>query len=158
MDGEVRWHVTMSGDGFIAGPDDAMDWAFGHGMPRPIAQEVIEATGAVLAGRRGYDTGTRPGSSSRGIYVGTWSGPVFVLTHRPPAAPGDLGIVFLSDGIEAAVATASAAADGKSVGIFGASIARQCIEPLPCRHRPLRPESRSECEGRDRVSPGRRTP
>jgi hypothetical protein len=22
------WHVTMSLDGFIAGPDDAMDWAF----------------------------------------------------------------------------------------------------------------------------------
>jgi hypothetical protein len=70
MDGKVRWHVTMSGDGFIAGPDDAMDWAFGHGMPRPIAQEVIEATGAVLAGRRGYDTGTRPGSSSRGSLRG----------------------------------------------------------------------------------------
>jgi hypothetical protein len=24
--GKVIWHVTMSLDGFIAGPDDAMDW------------------------------------------------------------------------------------------------------------------------------------
>jgi hypothetical protein len=24
----VVWHVTMSLDGFIAGPDDAWDWAF----------------------------------------------------------------------------------------------------------------------------------
>ncbi len=26
--GKVLWHVTMSLDGFIAGPDDAMEWAF----------------------------------------------------------------------------------------------------------------------------------
>jgi hypothetical protein len=26
--GIVLWHVTMSLDGFIAGPDDAMDWVF----------------------------------------------------------------------------------------------------------------------------------
>lgn len=24
--GKVVWHVTMSLDGFIAGPDDAMEW------------------------------------------------------------------------------------------------------------------------------------
>lgn len=24
--GKVPWHVTMSLDGFIAGPNDAMDW------------------------------------------------------------------------------------------------------------------------------------
>jgi hypothetical protein len=26
----VVWHVTMSLDGFIAGPDDAMDWVFDY--------------------------------------------------------------------------------------------------------------------------------
>jgi hypothetical protein len=26
--GRVVWHMTMSLDGFIAGPDDAMDWVF----------------------------------------------------------------------------------------------------------------------------------
>ena len=29
---KVYWHVTMSLDGFIAGPDDAMDWVFGYGF------------------------------------------------------------------------------------------------------------------------------
>ena len=28
MVGRVLVHATMSLDGFIAGPDDAMDWAF----------------------------------------------------------------------------------------------------------------------------------
>lgn len=28
--GKVTWHVTMSLDGFIAGPNDAMDWVFGY--------------------------------------------------------------------------------------------------------------------------------
>jgi hypothetical protein len=26
--GKLIWHVTMSPDGFIAGPEHAMDWAF----------------------------------------------------------------------------------------------------------------------------------
>jgi hypothetical protein len=56
--GKVLWHVTMSLDGFIAGPDDAMDWAFQAGKPGPMGGEIIEATGAILAGRRGYDLGT----------------------------------------------------------------------------------------------------
>jgi hypothetical protein len=33
--GIVVWHVTMSLDGFIAGPDDAMDWFFEHAEPNP---------------------------------------------------------------------------------------------------------------------------
>jgi hypothetical protein len=78
MAGNVLWHVTLSLDGFIAGPDDAMARAFEHGRPGPIADEVIEATGAVLAGRRGLDLGTRRGSGPRGIYGGRWSGPMFV--------------------------------------------------------------------------------
>jgi len=30
---QTTWHITMSLDGFIAGPYDAMDWAMGHGPP-----------------------------------------------------------------------------------------------------------------------------
>jgi hypothetical protein len=33
--GIVLWHVTMSLDGFIAGPDDAMDWVFEYAEPNP---------------------------------------------------------------------------------------------------------------------------
>jgi hypothetical protein len=31
--GKVFWHVTMSLDGSIAGPNDAMDWVFGYVPP-----------------------------------------------------------------------------------------------------------------------------
>jgi hypothetical protein len=31
-----------------------------------------------------------------GIYGGNWSGPVFVLTHRPPSDPEDTEIHFLT--------------------------------------------------------------
>ncbi len=127
MAGAVIWHVTMSLDGFIAGPKDEIDWAFGFGKPGPVADEVIAQTGAIIAGRRGFDAGTRPGSGPRAIYGGVRSGPVFVLTHRAPSSSGDPAITFVSDGIESAVATARAAADGKSVGVFGASIGRQTI-------------------------------
>jgi dihydrofolate reductase len=53
---------------------------------------------------------------------------VFVLTHRPPNISDDPGIIFLSAGIEGAVATARVAAEGKNLEIFGANIARQCLE------------------------------
>jgi dihydrofolate reductase len=61
-------------------------------------------------------------------YGGAWTGPVFVLTHRPSEAPDDPGITFVSDGIADAVATArAAAARGKNLEIFGAELARQCL-------------------------------
>jgi dihydrofolate reductase len=53
---------------------------------------------------------------------------VFVLTHRPPEDSEDPRGSFGSDGIEKAVATAEAAAEGKDVGIFGGSLSRQCLE------------------------------
>jgi dihydrofolate reductase len=121
----VLWHVTMSLDGFIAGPDHAMEWAFEHGTPGPVAEEIIESTGSILAGRRGYDLGTRL-TGPRRIYGGRWKGRLFVLTHRPRAA--EEGVTFVSDGLESAVEMARAAAGVKSVGIFGADVARQCLE------------------------------
>jgi dihydrofolate reductase len=51
-----------------------------------------------------------------------------VLTHRPPEDSADPRISFTSDGIENAVEAAQAAAGGKDVGIFGASLSRQCLE------------------------------
>ncbi len=66
-----RPHVTMSVDGFIAGPGDAMEWAFDYGRPGPVADEMTKETGAILAGCRGYDLGIRPGSGPKGIYGGS---------------------------------------------------------------------------------------
>jgi len=113
----------MSLDGFIAGRDDSMDWMTGYATS--LADEVIRTTGAVLAGRRGYELGRQRGSKP---YGGVWTGPQFVLTHDPPGSSSDPTVTFLSEPIRAAVDTALAAADGKNIVLFGASIGRQCIE------------------------------
>ena len=58
----VRWNTALSLDGFMAGPDDAMDWVFTHDEPgNPIVGEIIESTGALLVGRRTYDAGQKEG-------------------------------------------------------------------------------------------------
>ena len=130
----VLWHVTMSLDGFIAGPDDAMDWLFDHARgPDAVIDELLASTGALVAGRRSYDVGRRdrardPASGSAETYGGAWTGPEFVLTHHEPRDETDGAITFLSGDIGAAVATAAAAAHGKGVVIIGADVARQCVE------------------------------
>ncbi len=122
------WHVTMSLDGFIAGPDDAMDWAFGLSPgPNEIAEDVMSNTGAILAGRRWYDVARARYDGVDGIYGGAWSGPVFVLTHRPDDAPDDPKVVLLSDGLEHAVMTARNSAGERNLEIFGANLAAQCL-------------------------------
>lgn len=124
--GAVLWHITMSLDGFIAGPGDAMDWVFEHPAPNETASEIIETTGALVVGRRTYEV---EDSQRGGFYGGNWSGPYFVLTHHPPESRPDwMTGTFVSDGIEDAVARARSAAGEKNVVVFGASIARQCIE------------------------------
>ena len=125
--GLVVWHVTMSLDGFIAAPDDAMDWVFDSWTgPNETANEVIATTGAILMGRRTYEVEDR---DRPGIYGGAWTGPVLVLSHEPPEeAPDWMTGAFVDEGIEAAVARAREAAEGKNVGILGATVARQCLE------------------------------
>jgi hypothetical protein len=51
---KVIWHVTMPPDGFITGPDDAMGLALRVRRIESIADEIMEATGAILPGRRWY--------------------------------------------------------------------------------------------------------
>jgi dihydrofolate reductase len=117
----------MSLDGFIAGTDHAMDWVFEYEAPQ-VTWEVMRMTGAMLAGRHTYDVGVRDaGKPSGAAYGGAWSGPAFVLTHRPPSV-ADPSIVFLSGDIRDAVATARDAAGAKNVEVLGANVARQCIE------------------------------
>jgi dihydrofolate reductase len=127
---KVVWHVTMSLDGFIAGPDDSMEWAFEYPEgPIRLADEVMRSTGAILAGRRWYDVATERYSGRQGIYGGAWDGPVFVLTHR--AADHDVsdpGITLLTSDLEDAVSTARDAAGDKNLEIFGANLAAQCLD------------------------------
>jgi dihydrofolate reductase len=104
-----------------------MDWVFGYLAPDDFP-EIITATGAILAGRRTYDVGRRDADKATGeAYGGAWSGPQFVLTHRPPQDPGP-DVTFLTDDIESAVATARNAAHGKNLEIFGSDVTRQALE------------------------------
>lgn len=125
--GKVIWSATMSLDGFIAGPDDEMEWVFQYTDPNPVAEELIRSTGAVLAGKHSYDVGRKAQRPEmREVFGGGWSGAQFVLTHRTLEA--DPANIFLSGDIRKAVATALEAAKGKNVNLIGADVGRQCIE------------------------------
>jgi len=125
---KTTWHVTMSLDGFIAGPEHSMEWARGQGgTPSSIAESVRTSTGAILAGRHWRDVAMERYDGVAGIYGGAWSGPVFVLTHRSGDEPGE-GVTFISGSIEDAVATTTEAAGGRDVEVFGAATAAQVLD------------------------------
>ena len=130
--GKVVVNRSMSLDGFIAGPGDAMDWIFDFVTPDAAwLTEIAAATGAMLVGRRTYEVGNRMdagkerGSASSGETY-PFSGPVFVLTHEPPDPP-DAAVTFLTGDIGEAVARARSAAGGKNLEILGADVAGQCL-------------------------------
>ena len=126
--------MTMSLDGYIAGPDDSRDAPMGAGgfrlfnwldhrnEPGPNSQVVNEmlATRAVISGRRTYE------------FAGHWGGdhhdgvPIFVLTHDVPddAPPGD--VRFVTDVHDCAAATRAAAGDG-DVMVHGAGAAQALL-------------------------------
>src|SRR5580765_6228697 len=111
MSGKVVVNRSMSLDGFIAGPGDAMDWVFDFMAPDAFP-EIAAATGAMLIGRRTADVGDRMQAEQPGGADYPFSGPVFVLTHRPPESPGR-GVTYLTGDIGEAVATALDAAGEK---------------------------------------------
>lgn len=124
------WHVTMSLDGFIAGPGDSMDWVFDYTGPNEAVQEVLRTTGALLIGRRSYYVGRREEhlAAVSEPHDDIWDGPRFVITHEPPDSPEDPSVTFLSDELARAVEIALDAADGKNVVVIGATVARTAIE------------------------------
>ena len=123
--GKVVVNRSMSLDGFIAGPGDAMDWIFDFmGPVEEEFPEIMAATGAMLIGRRTYEVGKRMASGPNPpTYDG---GAKFVLTHEPPDPP-DPAVTFLTGDISQAVATALDAAGGKNLEIIGSDVARQCL-------------------------------
>jgi dihydrofolate reductase len=127
--GKLLWHTMMSLDGFIAGPNDDMSWAFGMDAGSgETVDKVVSSTGALLVGRRTQDVEDR---LQPGFYGGAFRGPFFVLRHDPPPRPPVVkGVTgrFVDVGIEEAVTIAKEAADGGDVVVLGANIARQCLE------------------------------
>jgi dihydrofolate reductase len=137
--------MSMSLDGFIAGPDDGPDNGLGTGGNRlhawlaegdgrdatsfrpdgPSAEVFDEmlATGAVLIGRRTFEIAGRfDGDHHDGV-------PIFVPTHEPPddGPTGPATITYVTDGIESAVAQAKAAAGDRNVMMHGAETAQHCL-------------------------------
>jgi dihydrofolate reductase len=128
--GKVVVNRSMSLDGFIAGPSHRMDWGGGRPLADFVAPddvaEIAAATGAMLIGRRTWDVGSKMEAEDPGSVDYPFSGPYFLLTHRPPEPP-DPDVTILSGDIRQAVATALNAAGGKNLEILGADVAGQCL-------------------------------
>jgi len=125
LKGKVVVNRAMSLDGFIAGPGDAMDWIVDLAPQEDVA-EVAAATGAMLIGRRTWDVGDRMEADEPGSRDYPFTGPMFLLTHRPLDGP-DPGVTILTGDIGDAVTTALDAAGGKNLEILGADVAAQAL-------------------------------
>jgi dihydrofolate reductase len=141
--GKLVADITMSLDGFITGPHDAPgrglgergeqlhNWVMGGpwryddegrrfaplDVDRAVLQEAMSSIGAGIIGRRMFDVTGGWGGNPPGGPTARY----FVLTHfAPPEWAGrDSPFTFVTDGIESALAQASAVAGDKDVGIGG---------------------------------------
>ncbi len=143
--------MSISADGYVAGPDQSEqhplgvggetlhEWHLGapkdHPVNRQVVSEMLDGMGATIMGRNMFGPIRGPWGDSdwRGWWGDTppYHCPVFVLTHYqhdPIEMRGGTTFHFVTDGIEAAYAQALAAADGRSISIAGgASCGRQAI-------------------------------
>lgn len=143
-------HVSISLDGFIAGPDQSLENPLGGGGlalhrwhlgdPRATESDATASAwldrpkGAIVMGRNMF--GPIRGEWS-GDWVGWWGpeppyhAPVFVLTHHARASiemEGGTVFHFVTDGFDAAYARASETAGDLGVHIAGgASTVRQAL-------------------------------
>ena len=123
--------MTMSLDGFIndkGGDVSCLYPDMAELRHTEMMEESIRTTGAVIMGRRAYDM-------AQGDFTGyEYQVPIFVLTHHAPqkVAKGENGAFtfhFVSEGIEAAVSRAKAAAGERNVTVIGgAQTIRACIK------------------------------
>jgi dihydrofolate reductase len=139
--GSVTSDISVSLDGFIAGPGDGVDnplgdggerlhewvvrlasWRSRHGLAggetgrdAEILEESVRDTGAVVLGRRMFDN-ARGWGDEPPFHV-----PVFVLTHeaRDDLVKGGTTFTFVTDGVESALAQARAAAGDENVHVAG---------------------------------------
>jgi dihydrofolate reductase len=142
MAGKVTFDITMSLDGFVAGPNDTPEqglgeggerlheWVFGlkswrepHGLEggetgrdSEVLDEATKSVGALVLGRRMFDNARGWGDEP------PFHAPVFVLTHEerdPLEKEGGTTFTFVTEGIESALEQARAAAGGKDVAVAG---------------------------------------
>jgi dihydrofolate reductase len=149
---KVSADMSMSLDGFIAGPNDGVELPLGEGGKRlhkwlydlaswrerhdiaggesgpdaDILAEAFENTGAIPMGRRMFDGGEGPWGANPPFRM-----PVFVVTHRARerlVKDGGTTFTFVTDGLDGALERARVAAGGKDVSVAGgADIIQQCL-------------------------------
>jgi dihydrofolate reductase len=122
------YSVSMSLDGFIAGPGGDMSWLTEHLGPNPLIGELIGDVGALLVGANTYG-GDDPNKDNEGAgkaFGGGWDGPQYVVTHHPPDH-SEPNLFFVPD-VPTGLRKAEDAANDKVVNILGADIARQVLE------------------------------
>jgi dihydrofolate reductase len=134
-------YMSMSLDGFIAGPDDGPGQGLGRGGERlhawlgpggdsvddyrpggPSGQvfDELMATGAVVTGRRTFDIAHHWGGDHHdgvAIFVPTRGDP-------PEAEPN---VTYVTDGIESCMAQAKTAAGDKDILVHGAATAQSAL-------------------------------
>jgi len=157
--GKVVVDISMSLDGFVAGPNPTLEeplgekgeelhewvvrtnyWRERHGLEggeededSEVIREAFSSVGASVMGRKMFSGGSGPWESDPRS-MGWWGDeppfhtPVFVLTHHarePEEMKGGTTFFFVTDGIEAAIQQARAAAGEGNVAIGGGANAIQ---------------------------------
>jgi dihydrofolate reductase len=132
--GLIRLYMSISLDGYVAGPQDTPDTPMGIGGfrlfnwldrrsdPGPSGEVFTEAmaTRAVISGRRTYELASRwQGDHHDGV-------PVFVLTHDVPDDPPPGSIRYVTDVHECAAQARTAAGDD-DVMVHGAGAAQALL-------------------------------
>jgi dihydrofolate reductase len=134
----VTAQMSVSLDGFYSGPEHvdagfhrvtrwviaAYAWRQRQGfaggeqsVDSDLIDEMFQATGAYVMGRRMFDAGEVPWGETP-----PFRAPVFVVTHRarpPLVRKGGTTFNFVTDGVGSAIAQARAAADGRNVAVAG---------------------------------------
>jgi dihydrofolate reductase len=144
--------MSMSLDGYIAGPNDVPGNPGGDGFSRlhewfvapggeffrpdgpggeffrpdgPAGElmDEMNATGAVLVGRRTVEQVDHWKGDHHGV-------PIFVPSHRPPdpSVAGYPLVTYVTDGIASAMAQAKDAAGDRNVMVHGAYTAQRALE------------------------------
>lgn len=147
--GNVVAEITMSLDGFVAGPNDRVgrglgdggevlhnwvmggDWTYQGGAPfaatgidKALLDESFRTAGSVVMGRRTFDF-TQGWGDDPPFHM-----PCFVLTRRgqETLVKGDTSFTFVTDGVEKAVEQAKTAAGEHNVSVMGGARAiQECL-------------------------------
>jgi dihydrofolate reductase len=144
---KVAATITISLDGYVAGPNDVPGrglgdggerlhyWVFGGpwsyddeptgeatGADKEYLDGAMARTGAIVGGRNTYEAAEEWGGEN------PFGVPFFIVTHRPEDEPPDAGFTFV-DSLDEAVTRAREAAGDKDVGIMGgADTIRQALQ------------------------------